>query len=186
MALELFAQDGAAGTSVRAIAAKAEVSPALILHHFGSKDGLRQAVDDFVVEFTTDVLEDFTQYATTEHGVKAFTRFADEPAVLEYISRSVIAGGPAGDTLFDQMLALTLDGFADMRSAGLVRDLEDPQMMALYLLAADFGMMLLRTHMQRHLGVDPMAPEGIERWARAEMELVTSGILSDADERGVT
>src|SRR5829696_8252307 len=48
-ALELFAEDGVAGTSLRSVAAKAAVSPSLVVHHFGTKAGLREAVDDAVL-----------------------------------------------------------------------------------------------------------------------------------------
>ena len=35
---------------MRAIAEAAGVSPGLVIHHFGSKDGLRKACDDYVAE----------------------------------------------------------------------------------------------------------------------------------------
>ena len=38
-----FAQNGWAGTTIRAIARAADVDPALIYHYFGSKDGLLDA-----------------------------------------------------------------------------------------------------------------------------------------------
>src|SRR5919199_4055952 len=37
------------GVSVRALAADAGVSPGLVIHHFGSKDGLRAACDEHVL-----------------------------------------------------------------------------------------------------------------------------------------
>ncbi|PIE27589.1 MAG: TetR family transcriptional regulator, partial [Micrococcales bacterium] len=40
----LFAQRGFSATSVRAVARKAAVDPALIHHYFGSKDGLFLAI----------------------------------------------------------------------------------------------------------------------------------------------
>ena len=44
-----IAQFGAHGfnTGVRAIATAAGVSPGLVIHHFGSKDGLRKACDEY-------------------------------------------------------------------------------------------------------------------------------------------
>ena len=45
----MIGRTGFAGTTVRAIAAEVGVSPALLLHHFGSKDGLRDACDDHVL-----------------------------------------------------------------------------------------------------------------------------------------
>ena len=49
-ALWLFAQHGVAGTSLRAVAKEAGVSPGLVVHHFGGKDGLCRAVDEAVVQ----------------------------------------------------------------------------------------------------------------------------------------
>ncbi len=176
-ALELFAADGVAGTSVRSIATEADVSPALILHHFGSKDGLRRAVDEFVLNFITEVLDEFSQAGSSEGGVAAFSRVAEQPAVLTYASRAIISGDAAGDALFDQVAKIGTSNFTQMHDAGLVRDLEDPEMVSLFLLAADLAVMLLRSHIQRQIGFDPMSPEGIERWTRAEFEVVGQGIF---------
>ncbi|MER6158320.1 helix-turn-helix domain-containing protein [Streptomyces sp. NPDC001868] len=43
-AITLFSQQGVRGTGVAAIAEKAGVTPSALIHHFGSKDGLVQAV----------------------------------------------------------------------------------------------------------------------------------------------
>jgi AcrR family transcriptional regulator len=49
-ARRLFATDGADGTSIRAVAQAAAVDPALVLHYFGSKDGLLQAAMEWPVD----------------------------------------------------------------------------------------------------------------------------------------
>jgi AcrR family transcriptional regulator len=43
-AVELFSRHGARGTGIAAVAARAGVTGATLLHHFGSKEGLLQAV----------------------------------------------------------------------------------------------------------------------------------------------
>ncbi|WP_395244424.1 TetR family transcriptional regulator [Agromyces sp. MMS24-K17] len=45
-----FAQHGVDGTTTRRIAARAGVDPAMITHHFGSKDGLWQAVLELPID----------------------------------------------------------------------------------------------------------------------------------------
>jgi signal transduction histidine kinase len=47
-AMALFAARGVEATSLRAVAREADVSPALVVHHFGSKQGLAEAVDEAV------------------------------------------------------------------------------------------------------------------------------------------
>lgn len=49
-AVELFGRDGYPRTSIRTIARHAGVSAALVIHHFGSKETLRQECDQHIVE----------------------------------------------------------------------------------------------------------------------------------------
>src|SRR5439155_20095474 len=45
-AMELFGREGVAASSLRGVARAAGVSPGLIVHHFGTKEGLIRAVDE--------------------------------------------------------------------------------------------------------------------------------------------
>ena len=56
-ALALFAARGVAATSLREVARSAGVAPGLVGHYFGGKDGLQEAVEDFVVELFHDTLD---------------------------------------------------------------------------------------------------------------------------------
>ena len=60
-ALEGFAANGVASTSIRDVAAAAGVSPGLVQHHFGTKAGLRDAVNDFVVAGALDTFRDLVR-----------------------------------------------------------------------------------------------------------------------------
>ena len=48
-AIDQFGQKGFA-VGLRTIADAAGVSAALVIHHFGSKDGLRKVCDDYITE----------------------------------------------------------------------------------------------------------------------------------------
>ena len=48
-ALELYADKGPARTSIREVARAAGVSPGLVQHHFGTKQNLLRAVNEFVI-----------------------------------------------------------------------------------------------------------------------------------------
>jgi AcrR family transcriptional regulator len=50
-AIAHFAGHGFAAASLRGIAEAANVSAGLVRHHFGSKDGLRQACGAYALEF---------------------------------------------------------------------------------------------------------------------------------------
>jgi TetR/AcrR family transcriptional regulator, regulator of cefoperazone and chloramphenicol sensitivity len=55
-ALELFAEHGSAAATMRQVAERAGVTVGLVTHHYGSKEALRQAVDEYVVESYRDAL----------------------------------------------------------------------------------------------------------------------------------
>jgi TetR/AcrR family transcriptional regulator, regulator of cefoperazone and chloramphenicol sensitivity len=59
-ALRLFAARGPDAVTVRQIAAAAGVSPALVVHHFGSKEGLREVVDQHVLGLFEAMLGEMT------------------------------------------------------------------------------------------------------------------------------
>ena len=48
-AIELFAERGIGSATIRDIAQAAGVSSGLVRHHFGSKDGLRRACDEYAM-----------------------------------------------------------------------------------------------------------------------------------------
>ncbi|MFE2489316.1 TetR/AcrR family transcriptional regulator [Streptomyces mirabilis] len=57
-ASELFAEHGFAATSTRSTAAAAGLSPALVTRHFGSTQGQRAAVDEYVLDRIGEQLRD--------------------------------------------------------------------------------------------------------------------------------
>ncbi|UOE43873.1 TetR family transcriptional regulator [Agromyces larvae] len=62
-----FAEHGVDGATTRRIAARAGVDPAMIAHHFGSKDGLWQAVLDLPLD-PVKVLEPLREVAPEDAG----------------------------------------------------------------------------------------------------------------------
>jgi len=67
-ALRLFAERGPAAVTMRDIATAADVSPALLVRHYGSKDGLIAAVDNHVLETLESLLTAVTA-ETAEVGM---------------------------------------------------------------------------------------------------------------------
>ena len=55
IAVEMFAEQGFAGTSLRSIAKKAGVSPALLIHHFDTKEELiKEAISKTLGSWVAD------------------------------------------------------------------------------------------------------------------------------------
>ncbi|OBJ68009.1 TetR/AcrR family transcriptional regulator [Mycobacterium sp. 1274756.6] len=96
-ALDLFARDGEDATSMRAIAAAAEVNVGLLVHHFKTKEGIREAVDQLVVAHFEHAIAG-AEHDGTPRGIAAARNaavsqmLARNPAVVDYLRRAVLSG----------------------------------------------------------------------------------------------
>ena len=181
-ALTLFAARGYAGTSVRDIAAAAGVSPALLFHHYGSKEGLREAVDDWLVATVADaVAAGAAEAGGADALTERFRRFAEvgaaHPAVSDYVARILGEGGDAARDLFDRMVATTRAELTSLEERGIVRPTDDEVGRALLILFLELGPMLLRAQVERHMGESLFASESVERWVSACTSLLADGVL---------
>ncbi|HIZ97313.1 MAG TPA: TetR/AcrR family transcriptional regulator [Candidatus Janibacter merdipullorum] len=107
-ALALFAARGVAATSLREVARSAGVAPGLVGHYFGGKDGLQEAVEDFVVELFHDTLDTIPLEGSVTEVVAARDRaihrmFTGHPHVVDYLRRVVVTPDP-GDVRFVRKL----------------------------------------------------------------------------------
>ena len=59
-ALDLYADFGEDATSMRAVAEKAGVTVGLVVHHYSTKDGLREAVEQRIVDLFADAIASAT------------------------------------------------------------------------------------------------------------------------------
>jgi TetR/AcrR family transcriptional regulator, regulator of cefoperazone and chloramphenicol sensitivity len=183
-ALRLFAERGHDAVTVRAIAAQAGVSPALVLHHFGSKDGLRAEVDRYSTQAFDAIiggLEDADVATLLTTGgptsmAEAFARGLPPGSPLPaYLRRLLLTNDPAGTALFARWYAATrrlLDALIDI---GAARPAADPAVRAAFMLVNDMALVLLRNHIAAAIGVDPLSTEGIERWAKEAVAVYTDG-----------
>lgn len=174
-AIARFGADGFASVSVRAIAADAGVSPGLVIHHFGDKDGLRRACDERVLEFVrakaTGSLTDGGQIV------------AQLGEVGPYLARMVSDGTAAGDAFFDQLVGETRRMVEQRVSDGVMRDLGDPSLVAVVLTIHALAPLLLRTHVARW--ADESGEPGAE-WAAIAGplgEIYARGLFSASDAR---
>ncbi len=176
VAITAIGRDGVKETTVRKIAHAADVSAALVLHHFGSKQGLLDACDERVLAVTEAAVAALTESGGNA-GVQGFLAIDGATEALAYIGRSMQDGGPAGRTWFARMMEMTLDGLRTLESDGAARHSEDPTMRALLLIAMDLGVILLRPLVTDLFGRDIADPALTERWVREEMDLLSNGVL---------
>src|SRR3954451_11177967 len=101
-AIRRFGAEGF-GASVRTVAADAGVSPGLVIHHFGSKDGLRAVCDEHVLRMIREAeSEAFTQSSPADW--LAQLSVLDEFAPLVgYLVQTLLAGGDLAAALLGRM-----------------------------------------------------------------------------------
>ena len=187
-ALRLFADRGPDAVTVREIAAQAGVSPALVVHHFGSKDGLRAEVDGFAAQAfdvifealpTEELAELLAGGAATGSLADAFARgFPPGSPLPAYLRRLLLMNDPAGAALFGRWYATTRRVLDVMVEMGVARPSEDPDVRAAFFLVNDLALILLRNPIAVAIGVDPLTPDGIERWAREATKVYSEGAFS--------
>ncbi|WP_329247036.1 TetR/AcrR family transcriptional regulator [Actinoallomurus sp. NBC_01490] len=109
-ALELFAEHGFEATSTRAVAAAAGLSPALVTRHFGSKEGLRAAVDEYVLDQMTGALRGLGAEGAekrdlmTSLGEVTARLFGSDPVLRGYLRHALLEDGGRGAALFGHLL----------------------------------------------------------------------------------
>lgn len=189
-ALALFAERGPDVVTVREIAAAAGVSPALVVHHYGSKQGLREAVDGHVA----GVFDAMFQSATEEPeqlagGPRAVAGFAElmlahlppDSPVPAYLRRLLLSGDAVGRELFRRWFSLSTAMTDQLIEAGILRPSADPAVRAAFLMINDLAFVLFRDHLADVLGVDPLAPDGIRRWAADVVTAYSDGVFQVED-----
>lgn len=191
-ALRLFAARNVDAVTVRDIAAASGVSPALVLRHYASKDGLRAAVDEHVVR----LFEVMLAQATASDGTAPFDGRA-LPSLSEqvcrylptgspvpaYLARLLVDGGLEATALFARLFGLAQAALAGLVDAGAAVDGGDPSVRAAFLLANDLAVIMLRDRLREVLGVDPLSVDGLHRWGGQVLAVYRDGLAGPRPER---
>lgn len=185
-ALRLFADRGPESVTVRQIAEAAGVSAGLVVHHFGSKDGLRQEVDGYVLAVFEAMLGELTDESGAElldpgTGAsslsEAFTRHLPAGSPLPgYLRRLLLSDTDVGRQLFQRLFELSRAALNGLAAAGLAAPGREPAVRAAFLLANDLAVFLLRDRLAEVLGSDPLSADGVARWAPEMLSIYAGGL----------
>ena len=175
----LFGSRGFATTSLRQIADAADVSAALIVHHFGSKDGLREACDDFVVHSLLDGKDELMGADAASMMRAAIDSPEERGPTLDYMARMLSDGSPAADRFFDAFLTGTRQMMQTQIAAGIMRPQADLDVVVAYMTLYGLGPIILRRQLLRAFGETELSSALLERSTLPILELFTHGLYTD-------
>ncbi|MFW5415872.1 TetR/AcrR family transcriptional regulator [Nocardiopsis sp. CNT-189] len=177
-AIELFGTYGPDAVSLRAVAAAAGVSQPLIIKHFGSRHGLKEAADEHVLALAREALEPLlTGGEMADRGIAG--ALASTP-VTRYLAYLLIGDGPHADEAFASLQRFSAVLVERMAAAGMVASGVDRERLATVMLVHDLSVALLRERIIRSLGEDPLSDTGLRQWRDLVGRLYNGTVLGPA------
>ncbi len=168
-------------TGVRAIAEAAGVSPALIIHHFGSKEGLRKACDDYIAAEIRSEKSEALQSSDAATWLAQIAEIESFAPMMAYLVRSMQTGGELGKALWRTMVTNTEAYLADGVRAGTIKPSRDPAARAKFLAMVGGGAFLL--YLQLHdnpTDLRAVLHDYSRDMVLPALELYTEGLLTDS------
>lgn len=184
-AITRFGRDGF-GASLRTIAADAGVSAGLVVHHFGSKEKLREACDEHVFDAIRQSKVDAISPEEPAAGPMAmFAQLAgieDYGPVFAYTLRSLQTGGTLARTFLEHLNAVTLEYMETGVRAGVIRPSRNEAARASYLVSLSVGALLVEGSVRDP--DDPWDPDTdlqayVERVMLPALEVFTEGLFAE-------
>src|ERR1700741_5509836 len=102
-ALEQWGEHGF-NVGLRSIAESAGVSAALVIHHFGSKEGLRKACDDYIAEEIRSGKSEAMQSTDPATWFAQMAEIESYAPLMAYLVRSMQTGGELAKALWQKMI----------------------------------------------------------------------------------
>ncbi|MGH3966584.1 MAG: TetR family transcriptional regulator [Mycobacterium sp.] len=178
-AIEQFGRHGF-GTGLRAVAEAAGVSAALVIHHFGSKDGLRRACDDYIAEEIRQEKSEAMRSSDPATWFAAMAEIESYAPLMAYLVRTMQSGGELANTLWRKMIDNAEDYLDEGVRTGILKPSRDPRARAKYLAITGGGGFLL--YLQMHetpTDLRAVLRDYAHDMILPSLELYTEGLMTD-------
>ncbi|RFZ20510.1 HTH-type transcriptional regulator BetI [Mycobacterium marinum] len=179
-AIEQFGQHGF-GVSLRTIAEGAGVSAALVIHHFGSKEGLRKACDNYVAEEIRSEKLTAMQSNDPATWLGQLAQVESYAPLMAYLVRSMQSGGELAMMLWQQMIDNAEEYLAEGVRAGTIKASRDPKARAKFLAITGAGGFLLYLQMhQTPTDLRAVLRDYARDMLLPSLEIYTEGLMADS------
>ncbi|XRQ11963.1 TetR/AcrR family transcriptional regulator [Actinomadura welshii] len=176
-ALLEFAERGVDGATIRGIAKAAGVSPALVQHHYGTKEALRRACDAYVIERIREIKQDALAGGMGSPSFLAIAMRTARPIQL-YLTRALADDSEAARTLFDDAVEFSEEILGRGAPGMVPATTDDLHGYAAVMTAISFGMIVFNEHLSRALGGDVLLGDGYPRLALAMIDVLDDRLLA--------
>jgi AcrR family transcriptional regulator len=166
---------------LRTVAEAAGVSAALVIHHFGSKEGLRKACDEYVAELVRESKTESMRTADPADWLAQVAEIEAYAPMMAYLVRSMQSGSDLAKSFWQRMIDNAEQYIEEGVAAGILKPSRDPKARARYLSMINGGGFLLYLQMHenptdlravlRDYGEDMMLPA---------LEMFTNGLMADS------
>lgn len=178
-AIEQFGRHGF-GVGLRAIAEAAGVSAALVIHHFGSKEGLRKACDDFVAEEIRSSKVAALKSNDPTTWLAQMAEIESYAPLMAYLVRSMQSGGELAKMLWQKMIDNAEEYLDEGVRAGTVKPSRDPRARARFLAITGGGGFLLYLQMHENpTDLRAALRDYAHDMVLPSLEVYTEGLLAD-------
>src|SRR6202046_406663 len=179
-AIEQFGEHGFA-VGLRSIAEAAGVSAALVIHHFGSKEGLRKACDDYVAEEIRSTKAQAMNSNDPATWFAAMAEIEEYAPLMAYLVRSMQTGGELATTLWRTMIDNAESYLDEGDRRGILKPSRDQKARSKYLAITGGGGFLLYIQMhETPTDLRAVLRDYAQDMVLPALELYTDGLMTDS------
>ena len=179
-AIEQWGEHGF-NVGLRSIAEAAGVSAALVIHHFGSKDGLRKACDEYIAE---EIRSGKSASLQTKDPADWFAQMAEIESyapMMAYLVRSMQSGSDLAKMMWQRMIDNAEEYLEEGVRNGLLKPSRDPRARAKYLGMSSGGGFLMYLQMHDNpTDLRAVLRDYGEEMVLPALEIYTEGLMADS------
>jgi AcrR family transcriptional regulator len=179
-AIEQYGQHGF-NVGLRTIAESAGVSAALVIHHFGSKEGLRKACDDYIAEEIREAKSESMQTSDPTAWLAQMAEIESFAPMMAYLVRSMQSGSELAKSFWRRMIDNAEQYMEEGVQSGLLKPSRDPRARAKYLGLASGGGFLLYLQMHDNpTDLRAVLRDYGEEMVLPALEVYSQGLMTDS------